>query len=72
MVNCGGVGDVVRGMSGRAADGLDWAPAETCVLEDEYGLWVPVVLLDGRERGYWRGEEDRAVRDLARPAGGGR
>ncbi|WP_121157863.1 glutaredoxin family protein [Micromonospora pisi] len=38
-------------------------------LEDEYGLRVPVVLLDGREHGYWKVEEDRLERDLAsRPA----
>jgi len=42
------------------------------VLEDEYGLRVPVVLLDGKEHGYWKVEEDRLIRDLARSAGGGR
>jgi glutaredoxin len=31
----------------------------------EYGERVPVVLLDGREHGYWRVEEDRLLRDLA-------
>lgn len=38
-------------------------------LEAEYGDRVPVVLLDGREHGYWRVEEDRLLRDLtaARP-----
>jgi hypothetical protein len=35
-------------------------------LEGEYGDRIPVVLLDGREHGYWRVEEDRLVRDLAR------
>jgi glutaredoxin len=34
-------------------------------LEDEYGLRIPVVLLDGKEHGYWRVEEDRLLRDLA-------
>ena len=34
-------------------------------LEAEYGDRVPVVLLDGREHGYWRVEEDRLRRDLA-------
>jgi hypothetical protein len=33
-------------------------------LEGEYGDRVPVVLLDGREHGYWRVEEDRLLRDL--------
>jgi hypothetical protein len=32
----------------------------------EYGDRVPVILLDGREHGYWRVEEDRLLRDLAR------
>ncbi|MFJ6199221.1 glutaredoxin family protein [Micromonospora sp. NPDC092111] len=41
-------------------------------LENEYGLRVPVVLLDGREHGYWQVEEDRLERDLAsRPAPNG-
>lgn len=33
-------------------------------LEREYGDRVPVVLLDGREHGYWRVEEERLLRDL--------
>jgi hypothetical protein len=33
-------------------------------LEREYGDRLPVVLLDGREHGYWRVEEDRLLRDL--------
>lgn len=38
-------------------------------LERDYGDRVPVLLLDGREHGYWRVEEQRLLRDLARPAG---
>ncbi len=34
-------------------------------LEREYGDRVPVIMLDGREHGYWRVEEDRLRRDLA-------
>jgi hypothetical protein len=34
-------------------------------LLDEYSDRVPVVLLDGKEHGYWRVEEDRLRRDLA-------
>jgi hypothetical protein len=30
---------------------------------------VPVLLLDGSEHGYWRIEEERLLRDLARPPG---
>lgn len=35
-------------------------------LEREYGERLPVILLDGKEHGYWRVEEDRLRRDLAR------
>lgn len=35
------------------------------VLEARYGLYVPVVLLDDVEHGYWRVEEDRLELDLA-------
>jgi glutaredoxin len=31
----------------------------------EYGDRVPVVLLDGREHGFWRVEEARLLRDLS-------
>ena len=34
-------------------------------LEEEYGFRIPVVLLDGKEHGYWRVEEERLLRDLA-------
>jgi hypothetical protein len=34
-------------------------------LEREYGDRLPVILLDGREHGYWRVEEDRLIRDLS-------
>jgi glutaredoxin len=33
-------------------------------LEREYGDRVPVVLLDGKEHGYWRVEEERLLRVL--------
>jgi hypothetical protein len=33
-------------------------------LLDEYSDRVPVILLDGREHGYWRVEEERLLRDL--------
>jgi glutaredoxin len=35
-------------------------------LTAEYGDRIPVVLLDGKEHGYWRVEEQRLLRDLAR------
>jgi glutaredoxin len=34
--------------------------------EADYGDRVPVVMLDGREHGYWRIDADRLVRDLRR------
>lgn len=33
-------------------------------LTAEYGDRIPVVILDGREHGYWRVEETRLTRDL--------
>ncbi|MBL7254679.1 glutaredoxin family protein [Paractinoplanes lichenicola] len=38
-------------------------------LERDFGDRVPVVLLDGAEHGYWRVEEARLLRDLAKPPG---
>ncbi len=37
-------------------------------LEREYGERLPVILLDGKEHGYFRVEPDRLRRDLARSA----
>jgi glutaredoxin len=36
------------------------------VLRDEFSDRVPVILLDGREHGYWRVEEARLRKALAR------
>ncbi|MFC0503661.1 glutaredoxin family protein [Micromonospora costi] len=36
-------------------------------LERDYGDRLPVVLLDGKEHGYWRVEEERLLRDLTTP-----
>ena len=33
-------------------------------LTAEYGDRIPVVLLDGREHGFWRVDEERLLRDL--------
>jgi glutaredoxin len=52
-----------------AATGETWTELDVTAdleLEREYGDRVPVVLLDGREHGYWRVEEDRLLRDLRR------
>jgi glutaredoxin len=50
----------------------DWTRVDvdsTDELQREYSDRVPVVLLDGREHGYWRVEEERLRRDLAKPPG---
>ena len=55
----------------RIAPG-DWTRVDvdsTDELQREYSDRVPVVLLDGREHGYWRVEEERLRRDLAKPPG---
>ena len=52
-----------------AATGEAWSErdvSDDLDLEREYGDRVPVVLLDGAEHGYWRVEEERLRRDLAR------
>jgi glutaredoxin len=36
-------------------------------LEREYGERLPVIMLDGKEHGYFRVEADRLMRDLAKP-----
>lgn len=35
-------------------------------LTAEYGDRIPVIMLDGREHGYWRVEMQRLLRDLER------
>ncbi|GGM57183.1 glutaredoxin family protein [Dactylosporangium sucinum] len=50
-----------------AATGEEWTEVDITGddrLEEEYGFRIPVVLLDGREHGYWRVEEERLLRDL--------
>jgi len=52
-----------------AATGERWVELDVdsdVELEREYGDRVPVVLLDDREHGYWRVEEERLLRDLER------
>ncbi|GAB2946285.1 glutaredoxin family protein [Micromonospora polyrhachis] len=53
-----------------AATGDRWVEVDVTgdlELERDYGDRLPVVLLDGREHGYWRVEEERLLRDLAAP-----
>jgi hypothetical protein len=63
--------DVAKEAMGRvaAAAGETWREIDISgdrELEGEYGDRIPVVLLDGKEHGYWRVEEDRLLRDLGR------
>lgn len=51
----------------HAATGVAWVEVDVesdVELERDYGGRVPVVLLDGREHGFFRVEEDRLLRDL--------
>ena len=50
-----------------ASSGQPWVEVDVdsdVELQREYSDRVPVVLLDGKEHGYWRVEEDRLLRDL--------
>jgi hypothetical protein len=52
----------------RSGEGWRELSVDTDIeLEREYGERLPVVLLDGKEHGYFQVEEDRLLRDLARP-----
>ena len=54
-----------------AEDGFRWRELDVDAdpaLADEFGDRVPVVLVDGREHGYWRVEAARLRRALAAPA----
>ncbi|MDG4768161.1 glutaredoxin family protein [Solwaraspora sp. WMMD406] len=45
---------------------VEWDVSADIALERDYGERLPVVLLDGREHGYWRVEEQRLLDDLRR------
>jgi glutaredoxin len=61
---CDDAREVVRRIAGSDFDetDVDADPA----LRAEYGDLVPVVLIDGKEHGYWRIEEPRLRRALSR------
>lgn len=55
-----------------AEHGLGWTTTDVDTdpeLRAEYGDRVPVILIDGREHGYWAVEEDRFRAALARLTG---
>jgi glutaredoxin len=61
--------DVAKEAMARVAEasGESWHEVDVDsdpALLDEYSDRVPVVLLDGKEHGYWRVEEARLLRDL--------
>lgn len=63
--------DEARAVLSRVADelGVPWEERDVTAddaLYEEYGDRIPVVLLDGREHGYWNVDEPRLRRDLAR------
>ena len=64
---CEAAEQLLRGLAGelgfayREVD-VDASP----VLRDEYSDRVPVILIDGKEHGYWRVEEARFRRAVAR------
>jgi glutaredoxin len=61
--------EVAKEALARVAEraGLEWEELDVDAdpaLQEEYWDRVPVVLLDGKEHGYWRVEENRLLRDL--------
>jgi glutaredoxin len=60
---------IARVAATAAARGVvvDWEELDVDadpVRQEEYWDRVPVILLDGKEHGYWRVEETRLLRDL--------
>ena len=52
-----------------ARTGVSWSEVDVADVEEyrrEYADRLPVVLLDGKEHGYWDVDEERLVRDLGR------
>jgi glutaredoxin len=68
--------DVAKEALARVADkaGVGWRELDVDsdpALQEEYWDRVPVILLDGKEHGYWRVEEERLLRDIGKPVHGG-
>jgi glutaredoxin len=58
---------LLRRLSGELGFGYREADVDaSTVLRDEYGDRVPVILIDGKEHGYWRVEEARFRKAVAR------
>jgi glutaredoxin len=59
--------ELLRRLSGELGFALREVDVDSSqVLRDEYSDRVPVVLIDGKEHGYWRVEEARFRKALAR------
>ncbi|WP_286218498.1 glutaredoxin family protein [Paraoerskovia sediminicola] len=55
--------------AGESFDEIDIdAPGADPALREEHGEHVPVVLVDGRQQGFWRVDAGRLARALARGA----
>lgn len=64
---CAVAAEQLLGLAGEL--GFDYREVDVdaaAVLQDTYGDRVPVILVDGREHGYWRVEPARLRRALAR------
>jgi glutaredoxin len=61
------VAEQVLGKIGESWDRVD--VDDSLELIRDYGDRVPVLLLDGVEHDYWRVDEDRLRRDIAKPPG---
>jgi glutaredoxin len=64
---CDDAREVVARVAAELA--VPWDERDVTADEDDwatYGDRIPVLLLDGREHGYWQVEEARLRRDLAR------
>ncbi len=64
---CEGAEQRLRALSSELGFGYREVDVDASqVLRDTYSDRVPVILLDGREHGYWRLEEERLRKALAR------
>ena len=58
---------LLRRLSGELGFGYREVDVDhSAVLRDEYADRVPVILIDGKEHGYWRVEEKRFRKAVAR------
>jgi glutaredoxin len=64
---CEDAEQLLRRLAGELAFGYREVDVDASpVLQDEFSDRVPVILIDGKEHGYWRVEEPRFRRALAR------